>query len=83
MAWLPAAPDDESGDWSVVELDPGETVDLTDGDWQVNANQMYAWAQSESGQNWDQFRSEPLNLVPEPEGQYQSAGLEVFNFTLH
>jgi hypothetical protein len=77
--WLPSRPDDPNGDWATFELQPGETADVMDGDWQVNAREVCIWARSDTSE-WDQFRDRSLNLVPEQ--QYQSDAPEVFNYTV-
>jgi hypothetical protein len=48
-----------------VTLDAGETADLFDGDWRVNADKARMWAESASGQEWDNFREDVFPLVPE------------------
>jgi hypothetical protein len=78
--WLPADPNDTGDDWAVMELEPGESADLKQDDWQVNARQVCIWARSDSSQ-WNQFRSRPLDLVSDQ--QYQSAAPQVFNYTVN
>jgi hypothetical protein len=78
-AWIPAEPNDPSDQWAVLELEPGESVDLKQDDWQVNVRQACIWARSDASE-WNQFRNRPLNLVADQ--QYQSAAPQVFNFTI-
>ncbi len=77
--WLPAEPQDPSDQWAVLELNPGESADLKQDDWQVNARQACIWARSDSSE-WNQFRERPLDLVADQ--QYQSAAPQVFNYTV-
>ncbi len=78
--WLPAEPDDSSNQWAVFELEPGESADLKQDDWQVNARKACIWARSGSLE-WNQFRTRPLDLVSDV--QYQSPAPQVFNFTVN
>ena len=57
-AWLPERPDSADGAWTTVELEAGETADLKDGDWRINARRVCVWAKA-GDQEWDQFPRKP------------------------
>jgi hypothetical protein len=68
------------------ELAPGETADLQDGDWRLNARKVRIWAQSQSGKQWLKFKDADLDLVPEADdsGQhsYLADQLQIYNFSV-
>jgi hypothetical protein len=69
----------------MIELNPGETVDLNDNDWKVNASEIRYWAQSPT-KEWVQFKSKDLPLVPETDStgnhSYESNYMQTFCLTL-
>ncbi len=79
--WIPADPDDANGEWSTFRLSPGESADVMVGEWRVNARKIRIWAESPTTK-WNTFRNTELDLVPEPEHQYQSEMPQVFHFTV-
>jgi hypothetical protein len=52
-----------------VVLDPGEVVDVMQGDWQVNAQRVEFTARADDGKEWKRFSKQWLNLVPEKDEQ--------------
>jgi hypothetical protein len=78
--WSPAAPGDPSQALS-LEVNPGETVDLQDGDWRLNARRVRIWARSDTGE-WNRFRETDLWLVPEEDHLYDAPEVQTFLFTV-
>lgn len=61
-AWYPSEPGND--DMLVYELEPGQVLELTDGDWQVNGSRARIWAESKARQ-YTAYRDQDLWLVPE------------------
>ena len=82
--WGPSAPE-QMGPPLAFELDPGEIVDIQDGDWRVNGQRVRIWADSDS-RAWNQFKDADLWLVPERDGEdnagYVAADVQTFNFNM-
>ena len=62
------------------ELNPGETADLQEGDWRVNARKVRT-GESDKGA-WDRFREADLWLVPEQDHVYEAPEVQTFLFTV-
>jgi hypothetical protein len=60
----------DGGDWVWTEepvaydFGPGEEADLADNGWQINADRVKIWAESDS-KEWKRWKDQPLWLVPE------------------
>jgi hypothetical protein len=82
--WFPADPN-TSDEAISVTLAPGETADIKEGDWRVNASCIRIWAKSPT-QVWYTFKTQDLPLVPETDdtgaNTYVSNDLQVFNWTV-
>jgi hypothetical protein len=82
--WFPADPT-TSQEAITVSLAPGETADLKEGDWRVNASTVRIWAKSPT-REWNQFKQQDLPLVPETDDTgahaYHANDLQVFNWTV-
>jgi hypothetical protein len=80
--WVP--PDGKGQQPLTITLKPGEVVSLRDGGWRVHADQVRLWAEGD-GRTWDQFRTEPLWLVPEVDAEgrhaYQAPVRDVFTYS--
>jgi hypothetical protein len=61
-----------------VEIAAGETADIVDNDWRVNAAKVRIWAKA-GDREWVAFKDKDLDLVPEP---YAADAPEVFQFTV-
>jgi hypothetical protein len=81
--WLPAKPADVI---TVKDVLPGHAMDLSRGDWPVNATRVRVWAEAVSGKVWDRFREEDLVLVPEVDAEgkhtYEAPAPDVLVFTV-
>jgi hypothetical protein len=70
-AWFPQSPD-MSDDGISFDLNPGQAVELWDGDWHVYADKARIWAVSTDGQQqWNRYKSTDLLLVSETDDQGQ------------
>jgi hypothetical protein len=82
--WFPADPA-VSEEAISVTLSPGETADITEGDWRINASRIRIWAKSPT-QEWSTFKKQDLPLVPETDdtgaNTYASNDVQVFNWTV-
>ncbi len=68
LAWFPSGkPDGTEGNALQVAVAPGQTVDVADGGWRVNAQAVRIWAKG-GGKEWAQFKDKALPLVPEKDG---------------
>ena len=64
-----------------INLEPGQEVDLFEGNWRVNASKMRIWAENEDGsKRWDRFKDKTFNLVPN--GSYEATDLETLVFKI-
>jgi hypothetical protein len=83
--WFPADP--ANSDEAIgVSLAPGESADIKEGDWRVNASAVRIWAKSPT-REWNMFKTQDLPLVPEVDESgtdhaYLSNDLQVFNWTV-
>ncbi len=85
-AWFPQSPE-ISGDAISFDLNPGQAVELWDGDWHVYADKARIWAISTDGQQqWNRYQSSDLLLVSETDdhGQpcYYSPDIQTLSFGL-
>ena len=83
--WFPVDPA-TSDDAITVTLSHGETADIKEGDWRVNASRVRIWAKSPT-QEWSMFKKiKDLPVVPETDdagaNTYVSNDLQVFNWTV-
>jgi hypothetical protein len=82
-SWYPSAP---GGDDAVAfELEPGEETYLNDDDWTLKAARVRIWAESDSGNEWLDYKDDDLWLVEEqPDGYryYYADDMETFTFTI-
>src|SRR5262249_19844722 len=83
-AWLPVDPQ-ESDDSLIFEIDPGQSLDLTDDQWRIAANRLMVWAESEN-QKWDEFKDNQLWVVPEVTSsgkhRYQSPEIQTYKIEI-
>ncbi len=67
------------------ELEPGQSADLTDGDWEVNGSRARLWAVSAS-REYANFRDSDLWLVPETNDEgyhgYEAAEIQTFEVAI-
>jgi hypothetical protein len=61
-SWVPAAPGMDQT--LTYDLQPGEAVDLQDGDWVICANRVRIWANA-GNQQFNRYQNEDFWLVPE------------------
>jgi hypothetical protein len=84
--WFPAPPGRDSAEPLAFEFEPGETADLTDNEWRINASKVRLWGQAASGKQWVRFQDQDLFLVSEvgEDGQrsYLADDIEVSTFTI-
>ena len=82
-AWLPGEPGGEKELTLTVEA--GETADVTDNGWRVNARSVRIWCEGKSAK-YVQFKDKNLPLVPEVDKDgkqtYQADSIDVFCFTV-
>lgn len=84
--WYPSSPD--AGDDALIfDLDPGQAVELWDGDWHVYADKARIWASSADGQHqWARYQNNDLLLVSEQDDQgqpsYLSPEIQTLSFGL-
>ena len=82
--WLPPKEDGYMYATS-VEVAPGESVDLKEGEWRVNATRARIWAVSE-GREWLRYKGIDLWLVPEVDEDgnhsYQAPNPETYSYTI-
>jgi len=85
MQWYPAQGDQEEWKPLEVSLEPGEVVDLKDGNWKLNASRVRIWATGES-RAWERFKQEDLWLVPEVDDagnhSYRAPEPDVFVYSI-
>jgi hypothetical protein len=84
--WFPAAPD-MSQDAISFDVNPGQAVELYDGDWHVYADKARVWAASTDGAHqWNRFQDTDLLLVSETDDQgqpcYYSPDIQTLSFGL-
>jgi hypothetical protein len=60
--WFPGEPG--SDQTLTFEVEPGESIQVVDGDWPIRADRVRVWATGEMTQ-WNQFKDRDLVLVPE------------------
>ncbi len=80
--WFPVNPD-EAATGLEFELPPGQTVNVQDEQWRINASRIRIWAKSSSGRAWHTYKTRDCWLVPENdagERLYQAADMGVFTF---
>jgi hypothetical protein len=85
-AWYQGNPDGDSAQPLEFHLNPGETADLGDNGWRINADKVRIWAASETVA-WQKFKDVDLWLVPEVDADgnhgYLDQDVETFSFTLN
>ena len=85
-AWYTGDPDADSTQPLEFHLDPGESTDLEDNGWHIDADKVRIWAASD-GVAWANLENADLWLVPEVDANgnhdYQDQNLETFSFTLN
>jgi hypothetical protein len=81
--WYPGEPGSDRV--LAYELEPGQTADLSDGDWQLNGSRVRLWAESVSHQ-YLTFRDQDLWLVPETDNEdyhaYYASGIQTLDITI-
>jgi hypothetical protein len=69
-AWFPRGKHDGTEANALqVAVAPGQTVDVADNGWRVNAQAARVWAEG-GGKEWKQFKEKNLPLVPEMDGYF-------------
>ena len=83
-AWFPGAPD--KAEPLSIELAQGETADVLDNNWHVNASRVRIWAKAANGKEWNKFKTTDLDLVPETDAggmpAYLANNAETFCFSV-
>jgi hypothetical protein len=81
--WCPGNPEDSATAIS-YELEPGESADIEDNGWRINATRARIWAKSKT-REWLQFKDKDFWLVPEAregEGGYWAPEIGVASFVV-
>jgi hypothetical protein len=82
--WLPADPQ-YSDEALQFTLDPGQSLDLSDQDWQIMASRVIFWADS-AKQKWEDFKDNQMWVVPEVgddgKHRYQSDNVQTYKIEI-
>ena len=83
FGWSPEEPPKEGS--LEFDIDPGEIVDLQDGDWRVNGQKARIWAKS-GDRDYVRYKDNDLMLVWEQDTEgnfgYMAPEIQVFNFSI-
>ncbi len=81
--WSPGKPE-EGTEPLAVEVEAGETVDIYNGEWQLNGSKLRIWGKNAKGREWNTFKDKDCVLVSETADDgtptYLSNEKEVFDF---